>query len=512
MKKILIFTLLLSFSFNIKAKITIASKSFTESIILSEMLALILEEKYQLEVERKMNLGGTSVVFNALQNENIDIYPDYTGTGYVFILKKKDKESNPNVIFQRVKAEFQKRYGISWSNPIGINNTYALAVRRNDKRFTDIKRVSDLSGKADGYIFGSPPEFMERQDGFNNLIKTYSLDFGEGSTVELNSGLMYSAIKDKKVDIIIVYSTDGRIKSHDLKLLKDDKNFFPPYQAAWLAKKETLQKHPKLKEAIDLFDNLISDDEMTDLNNEVDGLKRSPTNVSRNFLIKKGILKGNKEVFNDKEDTFFQFLEKRKSYLLGITKDHLILSFVSLFIALLISIPTGIALTRFPKISGPVFAVINTFQTIPSLALLGFLIPLVGIGKLPAIIALFLYSLLPIVRNTFSGIKAVDKNYIEASRGMGLTDFQILKKVELPLAMPIILTGVRTASVIVIGTATLAALVGAGGLGEPILRGVATVNNHLILLGAIPSALLAIIVDKLLGIGEKNLVSKGLRL
>ena len=180
--------------------------------------------------------------------------------------------------------------------------------------------------------------------------------------------------------------------------------------------------------------------------------------------------------------------------------------------ALLVSIPTGVALTRFPKLSKLVFPIINTVQTIPSLALLGFLIPLMGIGYLPAVIALFLYSLLPLIRNTYSGIEGVNSNYIEASRGLGLTPMQILFKVEIPLAMPIILAGVRTASVIVIGTATLAALVGAGGLGEPIFRGVATVNGNLILLGAIPSAILAIVVDKFWEVLEKKLVSPGIRL
>ncbi|MFT6603337.1 MAG: osmoprotectant transport system permease protein [Bacteriovoracaceae bacterium] len=202
----------------------------------------------------------------------------------------------------------------------------------------------------------------------------------------------------------------------------------------------------------------------------------------------------------------------RKGQLIKLLGEHLLLSFVAIFCALLVSIPLGVVLTRKKRAAQIVFPIVNTIQTIPSLALLGFLIPILGIGFAPAVLALFLYSLLPLVRNTYEGIKAVDRNFVEASRGIGLTNMQILFKVEIPLALPIILAGLRTATVIVIGTATLAALIGAGGLGDPIFRGVATVNSNLILLGAIPSALLAIAADKFIGIVGNAFVSKGIKL
>ena len=169
-------------------------------------------------------------------------------------------------------------------------------------------------------------------------------------------------------------------------------------------------------------------------------------------------------------------------------------------------------MTRFNGLAKVLFPIVNTVQTIPSLALLGFLVPFLGIGFTPAVFALFLYSLLPLVRNTFEGIKSIDEKYIEVSKGIGLTPWQVLTKVEIPLALPIIIAGLKTASVIVVGTATLAALVGAGGLGDPIFRGVATVNSNLIFLGAIPSAGLAILMDKLISLLEGVLVSPGLRL
>lgn len=319
---------------------------------------------------------------------------------------------------------------------------------------------------------------MERTDGFDAFKKFYQLNFNQDNIIGIDAGLMYSALQDEQVDMIMAYGTDGRINAYHLKIITDDEHFFPPYWAAWNYQEKALKKFPRLKDAMAIFHNLISEKEMRAMNAQVDKLKRSPKEVGQNFLIKKGIIEG--KITKSEKSSFSQFVYKKRNYLLKITKDHIKLSAFSLFLAILISLPIGIMLT--------------------------------GIGFTPAIIALFLYSLLPLIRNTYTGINGVDKNYIEASRGMGLTSFQILKTVEIPLAMPVILAGIRTSSVIVIGTATLAALVGAGGLGEPIFRGVATINSQLILLGAIPSALLAIIVDKLLGLAKLRLISKGLRL
>lgn len=508
----LFLTLLLSLLINsslAKEPIIIGSKEFTENYLLGEMAAILLKEKYDWPVEKKLGLGGTKVVFDALESDSIHLYPDYTGTGYIYFLKRNDNERDPEKIYKIVKETFEKDFNIIWSKPFGFNNTYALAVRANDDNLNDINSVSELVGNENNFMFAAPHEFMERSDGMPNFQKAYGLKFSDENIVGMEAGLTYSALRDLKVDMIMSYSTDGRIAAFNFRLLEDDLNFFPPYYAAWLAKKSSLEKFPVLKNLYEDFDDLISEKDMMELNNQVDSKKMEPEVVARNFLIKKKLIKGELQK-NDKRKGLLNFFIKKKKYLFKITKEHLILSFGSLLLALIISLPTGILLTRYPVISTPVFAIINTIQTIPSLALLGFLIPIMGIGKIPGIVALFLYSLLPLIRNTYAGVQAVNNNFIEASRGIGLTNWQILWKVEIPLAMPVILAGVRTASVIVIGTATLAALVGAGGLGDPIFRGVSTVNNDLIFLGAIPAALLAIITDKLLGLCEKKLVSKGL--
>jgi len=490
--------------------LTLASKSFSESIILSEMLAIVLEENYDYKIKRQNNLGGTKVVFDALKVGDVDLYPDYTGTGYIMILKESG-ESDPNVVYDIVSKRFEKEFGITWSPSIGFNNTYALAVRADDERFKNISKISQIKKLSAELRMAAAHESLERKDGYLAFKSFYDLNFNNNNVKGMDAGLMYSAIRDKQTDIIMSYSTDGRIGAYKLKLLEDDKNFFPPYYASFLVKTKTLKKHPALIEVFDTFDHLINEQEMIEMNDLVDRAKQEPKLVARNFLIKKGIIQGELSKFQSQKG-FFKYALSKKRYLFKIMKEHLILSFGALFIALLISIPTGVLLTRYHKLARYVFPIINTIQTIPSLALLGFLIPILGIGFAPAIIALFLYSLLPLIRNTYSGIDGVDANYIEASKGIGLTPMQILLKVEIPLAMPIILAGIRTATVIVIGTATLAALVGAGGLGDPIFRGVATVNSDLILLGALPSALLAIVADKFWEFLEKRLVSPGISL
>ncbi len=490
--------------------ITIGSKLFSESYILAEMIAVILEEKYDLKVDRKISLGGTKINFEALNGRSIDIYPDYTGTGYVMILKRKDI-GTPEEVYKKVSTIFKNDYGIIWSKPLGFNNTYALAIRSDDPRLSVFNKISEISPISNQFRIAAAYEFMEREDGYQNFAKTYELKFKPINIKSVEAGLMYNAIKSQEVDFIVAYSTDGRIKANNLKLLEDDRRFFPPYSAAYLTTKEAIEEFPEILEAFKILEGTIDENTMAALNYEVDELKRDSRIVATNFLIRRGIISG-EETSSKDQKSFLGFMKAKKTYFQKILGEHILLTLVALFIAIIIAIPLGIAMTRYKFLAKTLFPIVNTVQTIPSLALLGFLVPFLGIGFTPAVFALFLYSLLPLVRNTYEGIKGVDRKFVEVSRGIGLTPLQILVKVEIPLALPIILAGLRTAAVIVVGTATLAALVGAGGLGDPIFRGVATVNSNLIFLGAIPSAVLAIIMDKLIGFIESYFVSPGLKL
>ena len=492
-----------------KKQLVISSKNFTENILLAEILALLLEEQYGFKVIRKLNIGGTKLVFDALRNEYIDIYPEYTGTGYTMFLKLSG-ETNPEKTYRIVKKEFLKRFGLAWSLPLGFENTYTLAVRGEDFRFKNLNLISHLKGRDPLFRLAIEHEFAERKDGFKNFSKKYQLHFQRDQVWTMNQGLMYSALNNKEVDMIIAYSTDGKIKAFNLKTLKDDKKFFPSYSAAYLTRSKVLKKRPELKRAFKDLEGNISEEEMISLNHQVDQLKYELSQVARNFLIKKNLLDDDIQTLQN-QGLLAYYLSKKK-YFFKIFLEHLLLTFVALFFALCISLPIGVWAVRNSGVEKIIFSIVNTLQTIPSLALLGLFIPFLGIGFVPAVVTLFIYSLLPLIRNTFEGIKNIDRNFIEASAGIGLSPWQILKFVQIPLALPVILAGVRTSAIIVVGTATLAAFIGAGGLGDPIFRGIATLNSRLIFLGAVPACLLAISLDKLLAILETLVISKGLKL
>ena len=453
-----------------KNTVTIGSKAFSESIIISELLAIMLEKNHGFEVVRKHGLGGTQVAFEALKNGEIDVYPEYTGTGYVMLLGLSEK-STPEKIHEVVTEEFKNRFQLIWSKPLGFNNTYALAVKDNHAKLGDISKISELKNFEKTIKYASPHEYFERADGHPAFVKHYSLNFPDSNVSAMEAGLMYKALANDLVDVGIVYSTDGRIDANNLTVLEDDLDFFPPYDAAFLTRKKALDKFPQLRESIEKLESSISESEMRKMNDQVDRLKLEAIDVAKNFLIDKGFIEGQKEELKTATG-FFDYAIQRKAYLGKVFAEHIYLSTVALILALCLSIPLGIFMTRSKKASQYIFPVLNTIQTIPSLALLGVLIPVIGIGIFPAILALFLYALLPLVRNTYTGIKGIDPDLVEASKGIGLTDFQILRHVELPIALPVIIAGVRTAAVIVIGTATLAALIGAGGLGDPVFRGI----------------------------------------
>ena len=492
-----------------KKEIIIGSKIFTENILLAEILSLTLEENYNFKVIRKFNLGGTKLVFDALRNEEIDIYPEYTGTGYTMILKMSG-ETRPKKTYNIVKKEFLEKFKLVWSLPLGFENTYALAVRNSDSRFKNIDRISQLKGKTDSLDIGMEHEFIERQDGFSNFVEKYQLKFQKNKVWTMNQGLMYSALQNKKMDMVMAYSTDGRIQAFGLKTLKDDKRFFPAYEVAYLTRTSLLDQYPKIKKAFNELEENITEKEMIFLNNQVDQLKYDSAQTARNFLIQKNLLE--EDIQNLKQQSWLAYYISKKDYFFKIFYEHLLLIVVSLFFALLTAIPIGLWASYNTQVEKIVFLVVNTLQTVPSLALLALFIPFLGIGFLPAVVTLFIYSLLPVIRNTFEGVKNIDRVFISAGAGIGLNSLQILRYVQIPLALPMILAGVRTSAVIVVGTATLAAFIGAGGLGDPIFRGIANLNSKLIFLGAIPACLLAVLIDRLLAFLELIIIPKGLRL
>lgn len=269
-------------------KIVIGSKEFTEQLILAELLAQLIEAKTELEVERKTGLGGTLICFGALEKGEIDLYPEYTGTGLKAILKHEENITDPEEVYELVKKEFAAQFDLEWLGAFGFNNTYALAMREEQADSLDILQVSDLVDHP-GLTCGFTAEFNERDDGYPGLAKHYRFKF-KAEPKDLDPGLMYKAVKEKEVDVISAFATDGRIKAYKLKVLDDDKQFFPPYYAAPLVRSETLEEHPELTALLNSLAGQIDDAVMSEMNYKVDKGGKSPAQVAGEFLKKKGLL------------------------------------------------------------------------------------------------------------------------------------------------------------------------------------------------------------------------------
>lgn len=495
--------------------VTVASKNFAESQVLGELMAQMIEAHTDLKVVRRLGLGGSKFCFEATVAGQVDCFPGYTGTGAITILKLEGEHRDPLRTYLEVKEGYEEGYGLTWLTPLGFNNTYILAVRPETAKELGLEKISDLKGVENQIKPGVSHEFLNRPDGFPGLKKAYGLNFPDATGVD--HGLAYQAIANGKIDLIDAYSTDGELLRYNLEPLRDDKRFFPPYDAAPVIRLDVIRKHPEMKEALDRLGYQIDEETMQNLNYQVQEEKRPIPQVVSEFLRSKNLISedqvvSTKAAGGDRSKGFVGFMLSRMGKTFSLTKRHLYLTVASLALAIGLGVPVGIFITRTPALAQPILGVAGVIQTIPSIALLAFMIPIpgLGLGVRSAIAALFLYALLPIIRNTYTGIKEVDGGLLEAARGMGLTDRQLLTIVELPLATRTIMAGVRTSAVINVGVATLAAFIGAGGLGDPIVTGLQLNDTNLILAGAIPAALLAIVVDQALGLVEKLLAPKGM--
>jgi osmoprotectant transport system permease protein len=487
-------------------KLTVGGKNFTEGFIISEIFAQLIEDKTDIKVERKFGLGGTFICFEALRRGEIDLYPEYTGTALIALMKHETVDS-PEKAHSLVKEHFGRK-GLVILEPLGFNNTYTLTMPEEKARKLGIKTISDLVPHARGLDFYCTHEFIERPDGLKGMAGFYGLRFR--SVSGMDPGLTYLAARQGKADVIDGFSTDGRIPAFHLMILDDDRHFFPPYHACPFIREDALKRCPGVDKVLNGLAGKISGEEMQKMNYAVDQLGLSYSEVAGNFLSRRGLISSHKGE-PEATDSLWNLLLRRRADLFTLTVQHIELTAIAVCLAILIAVPLGIVMSRFGKLAGPIMQSVNIIQTLPSLALLGFMVPLFGIGIVPAIIALFLYALLPIVSNTYTGLKQVDPSLLEAARAMGMKDYQILFKVEIPLALNVIMAGVRTSTVLNIGTATLAAFIGAGGLGAFILRGIAMSNNNLILAGAIPVSMLAILADWILKGVETTVKPRGMK-
>lgn len=470
--------------------VSVGSKVFTESVILGEMLRLLAQEA-GADARHQRQLGGTRVLWNALLRGSIDAYPEYTGTLLQEILVGENLHSGAQ-LEQALAAR-----GLRMTPALGFNNTYAIGVKETLAAQLGLQTVSDLQDHPD-LVLGFGNEFMDRADGWPGLRQRYALP--QRKVRGLDHDLAYRGIASGTLDVTDVYTTDAEIEGYGLRTLRDDRDYFPVYNAVILYRADLALRAPQVVAMFTRLAGRIDAAAMRGMNAQVklDGLNESA--VAAAFV--------QQTLHLDTDHRARTLWQRFRQH----TLEHLVLVGISLSAAILVAVPLGILAARRRRLGHLVLGIAGILQTIPSLALFVFMIPLLGIGGPPAIVALFLYSLLPIIRNTYAGLKDIAPAIVESARALGLPPGARLRIVELPLATRAILAGIKTSAVINVGTATLGALIGAGGYGQPILTGIRLDDTSLILQGAIPAAVLALLVQGLFEVVERSLLPKGLRI
>ncbi|MCG8506884.1 MAG: ABC transporter permease subunit [Sphingomonadales bacterium] len=473
-----------------RGEIVVASKKFTESVILGEIAAGLARDA-GFEARHRKQLGGSRIVFEALRGGHIDVYADYTGTLYFELLAGANIRDMTGL-----KAHLAKD-GIGVTAPLGFINNYAIGMLKSRAEELGLTTISGLATRPE-LVFGFSSEFMERRDGWPALRDAYGL--GQTDVRGIDHDLGYRALLAGQIDAIDLYTTDAEIAAYDLATLADDLGHFPVYEPVFLYRLDLSENAPAFVTALESLAGAIDTATMSAMNARVKIDGEAEGAVAAAFLADSfGIA--------DRYEG-----ESRLDRLTRNTGAHLALVAISLGAAILIAIPLGLLSARRPRLGQIVLSASGVLQTVPSLALFVFMIPLLGIGAAPTIAALFLYSLLPIIRNTHIGLTTIPATILESAEALGLSARARLRLIELPLALPTLLAGIKTAAVINVGTATLGAIIGAGGYGQPILTGIRLDDTALILEGAVPAAVLALLVQGLFDRLELWMTPRGLKL
>jgi osmoprotectant transport system permease protein len=468
----------------------IGSKRFTESYILAHILADAAAPALPAPPEVREGLGNTAITYEALRSGSIDLYPEYAGTVSLEILKSA--KPLPLAEMNRQLAPL----GLGAAIPLGFNDGYALAMRADDARRLGIRTLGDLA-KHPELKLGLSNEFIGRADGWPGLARAYSLP---QKPAGVDHGIAYDAIAAKQIDVMDIYTTDAKIGHLGLAVLEDDKGYFPRYDALVLYRLGVPRQFPQAWAALQGLEGRIDERAMIAMNAkaELDGQKFD--RIARDFLAGTTAAKGPRAMLLER--IFGEDFTR-------LTLQHLWLVAASVAAACVVGIPLGVLAFPHPRTRAAVLAGAGLLQTIPSIALLAILIGLLGvIGVIPALVALALYALLPIMRNCVTGLAEVPQGLRDAATALGMTKSQSMLGIQLPLAAPTILAGVRIATSISIGTATIAAFVGAGGYGERIVTGLALNDSQLLLAGAIPAAGLALVSELLFALGERAMLRR----
>jgi osmoprotectant transport system permease protein len=463
--------------------LTVGSKRFTESYILGEIAAQTAA--VHGPALHRPGLGSTAVVLEALKAGAIDVYPEYLGTIDAEILK------NPRPTDLAGMRRQLAAMGLGVGVPLGFQNTYALAMTAAQAAALGVRRISDLKVHP-GLALGLSHEFLGRADGWPGLATRYQL--GQRPT-GIDHGIAYDALAGGRIAVTDIYSTDAKIASLGLVVLDDDLGYFPRYDAVLLYRLDAPKRAPAAWRAIEALEGRIDPARMISMNGDAE-LRGMPFQaIAKAFVASQAASAAAAAAAPATARS--SFVDRLLADdLPRLTQQHLTLVGVALAVAIALGVPLGMLAAEKPALEQPVMAVVGVLQTIPSLALFAMLIPLLGrIGTVPALVALSLYALLPIVRNVTTGLRQIPQGMRDAARSLGLTRAQRWRLVDLPLAMPVIVAGIKTAAVISVGTATIAAFIGAGGFGERIATGLA-LNDHAVLMaGAVPAAVLALVTQ-----------------
>ena len=473
--------------------VVVASKTFTESVILGEALTQLLVFN-GVPAQHSPSLGDSPILWKALLSGQIDAYGDYTGT----VIRETLSVTGDINKFDLEAALAQ--HGVGVSRPLGFSNVYVLGMRADKARALHISKISDLRSHPQLKLgFGN--DFVDRHDGWPLIQRRYHLSHKQPKTMEHQ--ITYRALASGDIDVTNLYSTDAEIKAYDIVALEDDLGIFPSYEAIYLYRLDTAAKYPGLVRSLSHIAGNVTEKDMIALNAAVRDGSETESSAATSFLRSLGInIKPKKNVGRLGESVKGIFED---------TLRHLMLVFIPLLLNCLIALPLGVMAARYPKFGAVALGFVGVAQTIPSLALLVFLIPFLGVGYPPALAALFIYGTLPIMKNTYEGIVGIAPSLRESAEALGLSNWRRLWEVELPLASPLIIAGIKVAAILNVGTATLGAIIGAGGYGEPILEGIRHDDMAVILTGAVPAALLAVVIQVAFGWLEKHLIPRGLR-
>lgn len=467
-------------------QVVVGSKRFTESYILGEIVALTAQRAGASAVH-KPGLGSSAVVLEALKLGAIDVYPEYLGTIEQEVLKLPPGSSTV-----RIKQELAK-LGLAFGVPLGFSNSYALALTDARARELSLRSISDLRAHPELAVAVSQ-EFLGRVDGWPGLARRYGLP---QRPTGVDHGVAYEALKSGRIAVTDIYTTDARIAELGLAVLEDDLGYFPRYDAVLLHRIDLPRRSPVAWRQIATLEGRIDATRMISMNADAELHGHSFAAIATDFVEGRrlGASAGSRATFLDR---LFGADFAR------LTREHVSLVAVSLGMAVLIGIPLGALAVSRRRLGPWIFGGVGLLQTIPALALLAALIPLLGrIGTVPAVIALSLYALLPIVRNTAAGLEQVPEGLKHAGMALGLTPAQRWRCIDLPLALPVALAGIKTAAVLTVGTATIAAFIGAGGYGERIAQGLALNDGAALLAGAVPAAALALLTQALFEVAQR---------